>query len=153
MEALAAALDGTALALWAARDPWAYPVANVLHVLGLVLLLGSVALMDVRVLGAFRALPLEPLLRAMLPLALAGFATMALSGLVLFAADARALAGSDVFRWKLGLVALALANAALFRANWHLGREPTAVQRAMALAGLFAWVSVAVLGRSIAYAG
>jgi hypothetical protein len=156
LEAIAAAIDGTPFALWAARDPLAYPVANVVHVLGLALFLGPIAILDLRLLGAFPALPLPALTRALTPLALAGLALLLLSGPILFAADAAALAQSATFRWKLLLLGAALLNAAAFRLLWHrrlLSGAPLAPPAAgMALASLAAWTAVAILGRWIAYA-
>lgn len=146
--ALAGALEGSDFGRWAAGD--IYPYANLVHLLGLVLLLGGIGLLDLRIIGAFRALPLAALSRALIPLAVAGFVLQALSGLVLFAADAVALAGSATFGWKLAAIALALANAALFRMLLAEG-EISAAARLMAAVSLAAWLTAAALGRMIAY--
>lgn len=152
LEALATAIEGTPFALWAARNPLAYPVANVVHVLGLVALLGAIGVVDLRVLGAWREVRLAPLMAALVPVAAVGLLLQLASGMVLFAADAGALAGSGPFRWKLVLIALAAANALLFRLLWRPDAEPSVRLRAMALASLTLWTCVAVLGRWIAYA-
>lgn len=151
LEAIAAAVEGTPFALWAARHPLAYPLANVVHVLGLVLLLGGIGLVDLRLMGLFRALPLVALSQALTPLGIGGLCLLAASGSVLFAADATSLAGSPIFRWKLVLIALALTNALLFRLLWKPSETAAGWGRAMALASLCLWLSVAVLGRWIAY--
>ena len=149
---LARALEGSDFGRWAGGE--VYPVANIIHLLGLVMLLGGIGLVDLRLMGALRALPLSALSRALTPLALAGLGLQAMSGAVLLAADAVALAGSAAFGWKLAAIALALANAALFRAWFRTlpadGAVPAAA-RVMAAASLAAWLSVAVLGRMIAY--
>src|SRR5688500_1257773 len=98
----------------------AYPVANTVHVLALVLLLGGIGLVDLRILGLFRRLPIEPLASALVPIAATGVLILAASGSVMFAADAKALAESGTFRLKLALIALALANVAIFR--WRFGK-------------------------------
>jgi hypothetical protein len=152
LETLAAAIEGTPFALWAARDPLAYPVANVIHVLGLALLLGPILLADLKLLGAFPALPLQPFVRAVRPFAVAGLVAMILSGSVLFAADAVALATSGTFRLKLLLVGMGLANALAFPFVWR-GEVPAgAGARAMATASIGLWAAAAVAGRWIAYA-
>lgn len=152
LETLAAAIEGTPYALWAARDPWAYPIANVVHVLGLALLLGPILLADLKLLGAFPALPPLPFVRAVRPFAISGLAGLILSGSVLFAADAVALATSGTFRLKLLLVGLGLANALAFPLLWR-GVEPVGGgARAMALASLGLWTGAAIAGRWIAYA-
>lgn len=125
----------------------AYPIANVAHVLGLVGLLGAIGVYDLRMLGWGRALPAQTLLAAVRPLAIGGFGLLALSGAVLFAADAVALAGSDLFRVKLVLIVAAVANAAAFEWMKPHGRPAAA----FAAASLILWITVAVAGRMIAY--
>ncbi len=130
----------------------AYPVANVLHLLGLVMLVGGIGLVDLRVAGAFRNLPLRPLAAALTPIALAGFAILALTGPLLFSADATALVQSTVFRWKLALILVASANALLFRWLWRDRVEPVPAQlRLLAIGSISLWLSIAALGRMIAY--
>jgi hypothetical protein len=150
---LAERVAGTAFAEWAMSSPMAYPVANTVHVLALVLLLGGIGLVDLRVLGFFKRLPLSPLASALVPIAASGILILAASGSVMFAADAKALAQSDTFRLKLLLITAALANVALFR--WRLGRTmpevPSPGAKLLALLSLLLWTSVAVAGRMIAY--
>jgi hypothetical protein len=148
----AEALEASSFGIWAARSAWAYPIANVAHVLGLVLLLGGIGLVDLRLLGAFRSLPLGAVLAALTPLAVAGLLIMILSGLTMFAADASAMAASGTFRRKLVLIALALLNAAAFRAWFGQRPDPSGIPaKAMALASLLLWTAAAIFGRMIAY--
>ncbi len=153
LAAIAVRVAETPFADWAAGSSWAYPAANVLHLLGLVLVLGGIGLVDLRLIGLFRRLPLQPLAAALTPLAIAGILVLAASGSVLFAADAAALAASDTFRTKLILIAVALANAIAFRLLY--GRSPAdpppVPARLMAAASLLMWLSVGTLGRMIAY--
>ena len=153
LTAVADRIAGTAFADWAMSSPLAYPVANTAHVLALVLLLGGIGLVDLRVLGLWPRLPVEPLAAALIPVAASGVLILALSGSVMFASDAKALAESDTFRVKLGLIALALANVALFR--WRFGkvmpRHPSPGAKALALISLMLWTAVAIAGRMIAY--
>lgn len=148
---LAARIDGSAFAEWAQGSAAAYPVANVVHLLGLVLLLGGIGLVDLRIVGRFPSLPVRALSRALTPLAIAGLALLAASGSVMFAADTEALASSWVFRWKLILITLALGNALAFRWLWRDLEQPTAGARMMAGLSLGIWLGVAALGRLIAY--
>jgi hypothetical protein len=149
-------LDAVGVGPWARGSGSVYPVANVLHVLGTVMLVGAIGVLDLRLAGAWRQLPAAPLSAALTPLAIAGLAVMLASGIVLFAADGEALARSRIFHWKLALVALALVNAALFRWRWDDGRRweygaPPATGRAMAIASVALWVAVLISGRMIAY--
>jgi hypothetical protein len=153
LTAIAERVAATPFADWAAGSPYAYPAANTVHVLALVLLLGGIGLVDLRLLGAFKALPLQPLSRALVPIAATGVLILAASGSILFAADAESVARKGVFQLKLVLIATALANVAAFR--WLYGREasdpPPAGARGLALLSLLLWTSVAICGRLIAY--
>ena len=160
MDALAdaiAALQASPFGAWARGSAYAYPLANLIHLLGLLLLVGGIGVLDLRLAGLFRALPVAPLSRALTPLAIAGLALMLPSGLTMFAADAKALAASLLFRWKLLLIVLALANAVALRRAWgaRLDRWGGAIPpgaRAMAIASLALWLAIGALGRLIAYA-
>jgi hypothetical protein len=151
VEAFAAWAEASALGRAARGGDWTYPVANLVHLLGLTLLIGPIGIVDLRIAGAFRALPLLPLSRALTPVAIAGLVLIALSGIVLFSADARALIHSPLLRAKLLLILLALANALAFRMLWR-GDEPVPTSlRIMAVASIGLWLTVATLGRLIAY--
>ena len=104
-------------------------------------------------IGLFRNLPLQPLSRALVPIAATGVLILAASGSILFAADAEALARQGTFRLKLTLVGIALANVALFRLLFGavVSDPPPAGARALALASLLLWTGVAICGRMIAY--
>jgi hypothetical protein len=153
---LAALVEPTALARFARGSALGYPLASLAHLLGLVIGLGGILLLDLRLAGAFRALPLAAALRTLLPVAWVGLGLLVLSGAMLFSADARALATNPAFRWKLVLIGLALANGALFHAVGHPGRwrddcEVPSTARALALVSIGLWLAVATCGRFIAY--
>jgi hypothetical protein len=150
--AFAAQVEASAIGVWMRESANAYPAANLVHLLGLVMLLGAIGIADLRIAGAFRTLPLRPVVTALTPIGLVGLALLALSGPLLFAADATALVRSDVFARKLVLIGFALFNALLFRWQWRRGGdEPTGWMRAGAIASLLLWIMVAALGRLIAY--
>lgn len=154
--ALAGWLDAVGMRQWASATPWVYPAANVLHIVGVVLLIGGIGVVDLRVAGLLRRLPLVPLSRVLTPIAVAGLIVQACSGLVMFAADGEALAGSATFRLKLVLIAAALANAIAFRMAWRrrpnkLGFVLLPVARLSAVLSILLWFSVATAGRLIAY--
>jgi len=141
---------------WASASPIAYPIANVVHLLGLVMLVGAIGILDLRMAGAFRAIPLVPLSRALTPIALTGLILMVPSGATMFAADAPTFAASPVFQLKLILIAVALANAALFRVLWRhrlasWDEAPPLGGRLMAVGSIASWLTIGALGRMIAY--
>ena len=156
LASLAEAVASTGFGQWASTSPVAYPLANVVHLLGLVMLVGGIGILDLRLAGAFRALPVAPLSRALTPIALAGLALMVPSGATMFAADATSLAVSGVFRLKLALIAVALVNAAAFRILWRArladwDAAPPMAGRLMAGGSILLWLAIGGLGRMIAY--
>ncbi|MFZ0270051.1 hypothetical protein [Caulobacter sp.] len=157
MEALAAALEASPLGVWARGSNLAYPVANLIHLLGLVMLIGGIGVLDLRLVGAFRRLPVEVLWRCLLPPAIAGLVLLVPAGFVMFAADASSLVVSTVFRWKVALIALALANAGAYHLLWRRRLalwdvDPPLGGRIMAAGSLALWLVITALGRWIAYA-
>lgn len=149
-------LDAVGVGPWARGGSWAYPFVNSVHLLGLVMLVGGIGVVDLRLAGLWRNLPAAALSRALTPVALIGLVLLVASGSVLFAADGTALARSTTFHRKLVLIALALANALLFRLVWQrrveAGAEvPPLIGRTSAAASLAMWLGVGALGRLIAY--
>ena len=157
IQGLAEALEHSGFGVWARQSPYAYPTANLIHLLGLVLLVGGIGLLDLRIVGLFRRLPLAAMSRILTPFALVGLALMIPSGFTLFAADAGPLSRSATFGWKLTLIALSLANAIAFRLLWRRNIEGPGIDvpllgRFMAAASVGLWLWIAALGRLIAYA-
>lgn len=156
LTAAAAWLDAAGIGPWARGSALVYPFANTLHLLGLVMLVGGIGIVDLRVIGLWRSLPMAELSRALTPVAVTGLVLMIASGTILFAADGAALARSAIFERKLVIIAAALANAAAFRWAWGgrmarwSGRTPDAAQ-AMAAASLLLWLAAGASGRWIAY--
>jgi hypothetical protein len=91
------------------------------------------------------------LARLSLGLALAGFSLAAASGLLMFASQPLELLANRSFVLKLGLLALAGTNAALFHARGGLQRLDT-LARAQTLVSLGLWIGAIISGRWIAYA-
>lgn len=152
------ALQQSDFAALVRASPWLYPLANVVHVLALLLFFAAVAAMDARLLGAFRAVPVAAVLRPCQRLAAAALAVQAASGVMLLAPEAKDLGNNPAFLSKLLLIGIALTNAALLRAVWgrRLHRLAAALPaplgaRACAAVSLAAWLGVAALGRIIAY--
>lgn len=150
----AAALEGSPLgAAMRGAKGW-YPAANVAHVFGLVLLVGGIGVLDLRVAGLGRTIPLWALSRLVTPAAILGLGLLAVSGFLLFAADAGPLVKSGTFQLKMALAALALVNALAFRrlfGDFADGREPPPLARAMAVLSIGLWLAAGALGRLIAY--
>jgi hypothetical protein len=133
-----------------AAHPWAYPALEVLHIVGIALLVGNLVLLELRVWGLAPELPLRPLARLSLSLAVAGFCLLALSGLFMFATRPDELLANRAFTIKLGLIMLAGLNAGWFHARGGIER-PDRTARALTALSLGLWLAVIICGRWIAY--
>ncbi|HMA13884.1 MAG: hypothetical protein ACM35H_03050 [Bacteroidota bacterium] len=138
---------------------WVYPLVNTAHVLGIALLVGAIAPLDLRLLGLWRSVPLHLLARVLQPMAVAGLAVAVTAGLLMFAVGAIKYAAMPLFLAKLALIAAALVNAVLLRRHpdWVLARvpglaaEPGPRLKAAAALSLALWLAVILCGRFLAY--
>ena len=140
----AAALEATAVAQFLKASRWTYPLVNAGHILGIALLVGAVVPMDVAVLRG-RAVAAVGLLR---PWSVAGFLLASTCGALLFVTQATEYVQSPWFLAKMGVLALAVLNAAV---HFRLDRFPPRQRRQAAVASLVLWPTALVLGRMIAF--
>jgi hypothetical protein len=135
-----------------------FPIFETVHVLGICLMVGTVAAVDLRLTGAIlREQPIASISKALLPYTWAGFGLMLVTGLPLFAAESIKLYGNPAFRIKLALLGLAGCNALLFHktaypriAEWDGGGATPARAKWFAYTSLLLWFGVVVSGRLIA---
>jgi hypothetical protein len=130
--------------------PWAYPMLEVVHILGLGLLLGNLTLLELRVFGLGAALPVQPLARLSLGLVSVGFGLAALSGLLMFGTQPQELLANRVFTVKMALLMLAGCNAAWFHARQSLQRLDGMARLSMVVSAVL-WLLVLTCGRWIGY--
>ena len=138
------------LAEFIRTSPWAYPSLEVVHLVGLGLVFGTLWLVELRLLGIGRRLDVGALAATALPWNLVGFALSVVSGLLLFASRAGELIANRAFLLKMGLIALAGVNAALLHTRGALDPERPGT-RLQAGASVLLWVGVIACGRLIAY--
>jgi len=136
---------------WITTHPWAYPLLEVLHILGIGLLLGNLMLFELRVWGFAPELSLRALARLSLRVALLGFALAAASGGVMLASQWSELQGNRALLIKMGLLLFAGVNALVFHLRGGLDKADLTARLQTALS-LGLWVLVVVCGRFIAYA-
>jgi hypothetical protein len=138
---------------------YAYPVVESLHVLGLALSVGLLAIIDLRLIGAMmRGQPVSDSLDAFRPWMLVGFVLMFVTGVILFWPDAANLYVNPLFRLKMLFMVAALANAVMFefgigrRAHaWIDPLRPPITAKLAGFASLTGWSLVILFGRWIAY--
>jgi len=130
--------------------PWAYPVLEIVHIIGIALLLGNLVLLEARVFGRGAALPVAALARLALGIALTGFGIAACSGLLMFASQAGELLANRAFTLKMLLLFVAGCNAAWFHFRGSLARNDT-LAKLQLIASTLVWLAVLACGRWIAY--
>ncbi len=158
-EALAWMESSTLGVLMRESGLWTYAVVNLFHILGVAALFGSVLILDLRLLGVWRPVPLASISRAAVPLASAGFVLAAATGTALLATNATEYAGNPFLLIKFPAIAFGLTNVWVLgrSAAWkaHRGRALTAAEdRLLAAFGgvsLAAWVTAVAAGRMIGY--
>lgn len=137
---------------------WLYPIVEVVHIVGFAVLVGGVALFDLRVLGFARTLPVLPLGRHLLPWSLGSLLLVVPAGVMMFSSQPRQFLANPVFLLKLSLIATAGLNALLFHAGvyrsaeqWNSGRGAPLLAKVQALLSLLLWIAVISCGRLLAY--
>jgi hypothetical protein len=130
--------------------PWAYPMLEVVHLIGVALIVGNLVLLELRVFGWGSALPIEPLARLSLGLVGVGFGLAVLTGLLMFGTQPGELLANRVFTVKMALIMMAGCNAGWFHARRSLQLQDTTARASMLLS-LVIWILVITCGRWIAY--
>ncbi len=151
MTAFLAALQDSAYAAYARESVFLYPIANVTHVLAVLVFFAAVAAMDLRLLGVFGGTPARTVVARLRPVAFVALAVIAATGSTLFVTEAVATGRNPAFQLKLLAIALGLVNVGVN--EWLLRRrgEGSAMARLSAALSLVLWLTVAACGRSIAY--
>jgi hypothetical protein len=156
------ALEGSGLGQAMRQWLWLYPSVEVVHLVGIALLFGSIVVLDLRLLGLSRHIPVRVLARHVLPWTAGSFLLIIPSGLLMFMAHASEFVQSEVFILKLLLIMAAGLNAALFHTItfrtadvWDSDEmrklpPPPSARLAGALS-LVLWISVIACGRLLAY--
>lgn len=149
------AIQQSHFAFWLSQG--IYPIILTLHSVGLALLVGLLVVIDLRVLGIGRGLPI-PSLRGYMKVVWIGFWTNAVSGTLLFCISPVKLFDSTLFRFKLSFIAAGLIVGALLNASLlNVGDEYATTarqsnwQRALAVLSIACWASAIFAGRWLAY--
>jgi len=138
---------------------WIYGIVNLTHILGVATLFGSIVILDLRLLGLWRQVPLGQLSKPTVAMAVTGFLVAAISGSGLLATKATEYVGNPFLYIKFPAIALGLFNVLLLHrsAAWRahrsraLSRSEESQLRAMGGASLVCWLTAISAGRMIGY--
>jgi hypothetical protein len=159
LNAMLTALQEAPFAIAIAEGASLFPWIESVHVLALVIVVGTISIVDLRLLGvSSHRKSIKGLTREILPLTWVAFAVALISGFLMFASNALTYAANVPFRIKMVLLLLAGLNMLFFHVVTHRGidgwdeaaRTPTAARVAGA-ASLALWIGVVFAGRWIGF--
>jgi hypothetical protein len=136
---------------------WVWPTCETLHFIGLSLLFGVAALVDLRMLGMMKSVPF-PALHRLLPWGILGFGINLITGMLFFVGAPDQYTQNPVFTWKLALMMLAGLNVlyfTVFDEAWAVGsgKDAPPLAKAVAASALVLVVGVMYCGRMLPFLG
>ena len=156
-------LESTQLAVWLAESPsiWSLPTVLTLHTAGLALLVGASWVLDLRLLGISRSVPLSAF-RWVFPVVTIGLVVNVVTGVLLFIKNATTWGTSLPFLVKMSLVVASVATLMPIRAHVLRGDDVSGLPaeapsakagnvRLWAIASILAWSAAVTTGRLLAY--
>jgi hypothetical protein len=152
-------LEGTALATGIAESAWAFPTIESIHVVAITLVVGSIAVADLRLLGlAWKSRPVTAVLRDVLPMTWIAFVVALICGSLLFVSQATKYVDNSAFQIKMLLMLLAGVNMLAFElitfrsvSTWDSNVPVPLAGRLAGAVSLACWLGILVLGRQIGW--
>lgn len=157
IETILQQLENSSPAVAISQSLWLYPIIEIVHITGIVLLVGPAIMFDLRLLGCSKNLPILPLARHLLTWSRRGLLLIVPSGLLLFMTNAVALWSDPVFLIKILLLIVAGLNAFVFHYfTFRLvtGLDDTvlpAATKVTACISIIVWLAIIACGRLLAY--
>lgn len=159
IQSILQAIEASSLATFVRESDTAFPALESVHVIGIALVFGSIAVVDLRLLGiASHRSSARRLIRELLPYTWAAFVACVITGSLMFAANAITYAQNSVFLWKMGVLMLAGLNMVIFHLGafrrideWDAVLPPPGRARIAGFSSMALWIGVICLGRWIAF--
>ena len=152
-------LEQTSVGAGIRESLWLFPAIETVHLLGMAALVGSAAVLDLRLLGwMMRPERVSELAGRLLPWAWAGFAVQVVTGALLFSSEAIKVYTNPAFRLKMLLILLAGVHALVFHwtvyrdvATWDDSAVLPAGAKVSGLVSILLWVGIVAAGRFIGF--
>ena len=151
-------LEDTSWAVAIRQSIWLYPALEIVHITGIVLLVGPAIMFDLRLLGFSKNLSVSGLAGYLLKWSKRGLFLIIPSGLLLFITNAATLGYDPVFWLKMLLIVIAGLNALVFHrfsftsvSGWNENANLPANAKAAAIISIITWLSIITCGRLLAY--
>jgi uncharacterized membrane protein len=142
---------------WVTSTPWVWPAAETLHFIALCLVFGVLLAVNLRLLGAMKALPYA-FFHRLLPWAVLGFGVNLITGMLFFISAAEQYTENVPFYWKVAFLLVAGADLlylTVVRKAWELapGEDIRPADKLIAASAIGAWVGVIFFGRMLPFLG
>ena len=151
-------IEALAIAKAMREQLWLYPAVEIVHIVGFVILVGSVVMFDLRVLGLSKQIPVRALARHLLPWSVTALLLILPTGLLMFSAHAADFLGNRAFQLKMALLLTAGINAAIFHtgpfrsaAEWDTNATAPIGARISVSLSIAIWIAMISCGRLLAY--
>lgn len=152
-------LDQTSVGTTIRQSLWLFPAIETVHLLGMAALVGTITVLDFRLLGwAARQQRVSQLATRLIPWAWAGFGVQVVTGVLLFSSEAVKIYANPAFRLKMLLLLLAGVQALVFQvmispklASSDELPSPPLAAKAMGAISILLWVGIVTAGRFIGF--
>lgn len=152
-------LEESPLGVLISSSGYLFPICECIHVVGLALVIGTISMVDLRLLGlASTNRSITGLTRQVLPVTWVGFTIAAISGVLMFISNASHYVTVIYFQLKFLFLALAFINMLAFHvltgksiASWDQARKPPAAVRVAGAMSLGCWIIIVFLGRWVGF--
>ena len=152
-------LENSPLGVEIREGVWWFSLLNAAHLLGMSVAFGTIAILDLRLLGkGIRRAKVSEMAASLLPWTWSGFGVMAVSGTLLVCSEAGKLYGNLFFRIKVALLLTAGLNVLVFHRTvfrrvkeWDLQPVPPRQARMAGIVSLTCWFGLMAAGRAIPY--
>jgi hypothetical protein len=159
IDAILKSIEATSFATAIRDSIWMFPIIESVHVIGFTLVVGTIAIIDLRLLGlASVARSFERMWSDILKWTWAAFAVAVLTGLIMFTTNAQIYYHNPFFRTKMVLLLLAGINMGAFEVtagrtvqSWGNRRSAPPAGKAVAVLSLALWIAIIFMGRIIGF--
>ncbi len=151
-------LENTSVSDSIRQSLWLYPVLEIVHIVGIVVLVGAAFMFDLRLLGFSKNLPLSGLSSYLLPWSQRGLLFIVPSGILLFMTNAQSLGVDPTFWLKMILLGIAALNVFVFHrfiykrnADMEIQDQLPFASKIVAFVSIAVWIAIIACGRLLAY--
>jgi len=152
-------LDQSSVGMAIRQSLWLFPAIETVHLLGMAALVGTIGVLDLRLLGwVARGRPASEMAGRLIPFAWFGFVVQVITGALLFSSEAVKIYGNPAFRLKMLLLLLAGLQALIFQtvisgklAAWDERESLPVLAKVAGLSSLLLWVAIVTAGRFIGF--